>query len=111
MARGIGGTKKRGSKVKVQCPICGVVLTKAGMVGHLRILHHRDHKAPLMPIQAEPYITKLEKKVVTLQQLLSTFVQECPVCGQRIAGPENYAEHLESQHPAYVEQRRRHGTW
>jgi len=54
--------KKTGSNQIVQCLICGVYLTKAGMIGHMRYGHHRDHKAPLMPVEAQPYINKIQAK-------------------------------------------------
>ena len=41
---------KSGSKEMVTCPVCGLVYTKAGMIGHLRFKHGRDHKAPMIPI-------------------------------------------------------------
>ena len=49
--RGMARTKtKSGSKVIVTCPVCGNSYTKAGMIGHLRFKHGRDHKAPMIPI-------------------------------------------------------------
>lgn len=47
---GRSAVKKRGSKVIEPCPVCGKRLTKAGLIGHLRFKHGRDHKAPMIPI-------------------------------------------------------------
>jgi len=54
MARGIGGTKKRGSKTKAPCPVCGQVMTKAGLVGHMAWKHGKDAKRPMLPSKARP---------------------------------------------------------
>jgi hypothetical protein len=40
---------KSGSKNKATCPICGKVVTRAGMVGHLSWKHGKQYKAPLLP--------------------------------------------------------------
>jgi len=43
--------KKRGSKVRVFCQLCGKVVTKAGLVGHMRWSHGRDDKAPMLRVE------------------------------------------------------------
>lgn len=50
---------KSGSKVKEACPVCGQVLTRAGMVGHMAWKHGKQSKAPLLPSKAMP---RLEEK-------------------------------------------------
>jgi hypothetical protein len=67
---------KRGSNVKEQCPICGKVMTRAGLIGHLRFKHHRDHKAPLMPVQSKPYITRLEGKALVYDSFIAKLADE-----------------------------------
>jgi hypothetical protein len=44
---------KRGSKEKVGCQICGQVVTKAGLIGHMRWKHERLPNAPLIPVSSE----------------------------------------------------------
>lgn len=39
---------KTGSNVMVTCPLCGKVLTKAGLIGHMHWKHDRDYKAPML---------------------------------------------------------------
>jgi hypothetical protein len=39
---------KSGSKVKTTCPICGKVLTRAGMIGHMHWKHGKVYNAPLL---------------------------------------------------------------
>lgn len=39
---------KSGSKVKVTCQLCGKVMTKAGLIGHMQWKHGKDHKAPML---------------------------------------------------------------
>jgi ribosomal protein S26 len=40
--------RKRGSKTKVQCQLCGKVVTKSGFIGHMHWKHGKDFKAPLL---------------------------------------------------------------
>lgn len=35
---------------KAPCPICGKVMTKPGLVGHMRWEHGKDYKAPLLNV-------------------------------------------------------------
>lgn len=67
---------KSGSKNKATCPICGKVVTRAGMVGHLSWKHGKQYKAPLLPSKgmiraeerrkAEAYDAFLDKLVPEL---------------------------------------------
>ena len=45
---------KSGSKVLDTCPICGKVLTKAGLIGHMAWKHGKDNKAPSLPSKVMP---------------------------------------------------------
>jgi hypothetical protein len=45
---------KTGSKEKVTCQICGKVLTKAGLIGHMAWRHGKHHKAPMLQSKARP---------------------------------------------------------
>jgi len=42
--------KKTGSNVIVPCPVCGKDYTRAGLIGHMRFKHGRDHKAPMIAV-------------------------------------------------------------
>ena len=42
---------KTGSKVIVNCSICGESKTRAGLVGHMRFKHGRDWKKPMIPVE------------------------------------------------------------
>jgi len=43
--------KKRVPKTKVPCSICGKVLTKPGMVGHMAWAHQKQYSAPMLPVE------------------------------------------------------------
>lgn len=60
---------KSGSKVKVTCQLCGKVMTKGGLIGHMRWKHGRDHKAPMVPVQRQPSIATLRELESGVRQL------------------------------------------
>jgi len=45
---------KSGSKVKVTCPVCSKVVTKAGLIGHMAWKHGKDSRRPMLPSKARP---------------------------------------------------------
>lgn len=60
---------KSGSKVKVTCQLCGKVMSKAGLIGHMRFKHARDHKAPMVPVARQPSIVTLRELEYGVRQL------------------------------------------
>jgi hypothetical protein len=42
--------KKSGSNIKTPCPVCGKVMTRAGVIGHMHWKHGKDYKAPLLDV-------------------------------------------------------------
>ena len=65
---------KSGSKVKVTCQICGKVVTKAGMQGHLRWGHKRDPKAPMLRV--EHPLTEARRKAALADRLFAFLSNE-----------------------------------
>ena len=64
---------KSGSKVIEPCPVCGKRLTRAGLVGHMRFTHGRDHKAPMLPApHLVAPITKLYNRLITVMAAAPT---------------------------------------
>ena len=53
--------KKTGSKVQATCPICGKVMTKAGLIGHMAWKHGKQRDAPMLPSKAMPRIDEKQK--------------------------------------------------
>ena len=51
---------KSGSKVIQTCPVCGKSMTKAGLIGHMRFKHGRDHKAPMIPVEVKSSQTSVD---------------------------------------------------
>lgn len=43
--------KKRAPKIKVPCQVCGKVLTRPGLVGHMAWAHQKQYKAPMLPVE------------------------------------------------------------
>ena len=60
-SRGRSNTRKRGSNVKVQCQICGKVVTRSGIVGHMLWKHNKDSKAPLLD-KEKPMLYQVAKR-------------------------------------------------
>lgn len=43
--------KKRAPKIKVPCQVCGKVLTRPGLVGHMAWAHQKQYSAPMLPVE------------------------------------------------------------
>ena len=54
--------KKSGSNIKTPCPVCGKVMTRAGVIGHMHWKHGKDYKAPLLDIPKPIGIKEARRK-------------------------------------------------
>ena len=75
-SRGRSNTKKRGSKTKVQCQICGKVVTKSGIVGHMHWKHGKDSKAPLLDKEKPMLYQVAKRKAKVLDDFIDKWVHE-----------------------------------
>ena len=55
---------------QVNCPICGELMSKRGMIGHMAWKHGKKHNEPLFESKQKPYISVLEERVAYLEQQL-----------------------------------------
>lgn len=62
--------KKPIRMARANCPICGAEMTKRGLVGHMRFLHGRDNKAPLLEVERPERIADLRVKARLWDQVL-----------------------------------------
>lgn len=67
---------KRGSKTKATCPICGKVLTTAGMIGHMHWKHGKDYKAPLLDKPKPIGILEARRKAKDFDKVLTRIVED-----------------------------------
>lgn len=51
------------------CPLCGKKFTKAGLIGHMRWKHGRDHAAPMVPVDRQPSMATLRELESGVRQL------------------------------------------
>jgi hypothetical protein len=87
---------KSGSKVKVTCQLCGKVVTRAGMIGHMHWKHGKVYNAPLLdktkPMQYQEARRKAEAYDAFLDKLVPELVAK--------AKPTNEAHTLVRLHDA-----------
>jgi len=64
--------KKTGSNVKATCSVCGKVVTKAGLIGHMAWAHGKDNKRPLLPSKV-PANVELRRKAKGFDYVVELF--------------------------------------
>jgi len=60
----------RAEAVKVNCSICGKLLSKRGLVGHMHWKHGKQYNAPLLAAKSKPYLMELREAIAALNQRL-----------------------------------------
>jgi len=67
----------------VNCPVCGKLLSKRGLAGHMQWKHKKQPGAPMLPSKVKPLVTQLKDQVAMLEALLkSSFI------GKALVSPE-----------------------
>jgi len=61
--------RRRPEPQKVACPICGKVLSKRGMVGHMAWKHEKQYKAPMLPAKPHP-VREARRKAALLDEFV-----------------------------------------
>lgn len=52
-----------------QCQLCGQKFSRAGLVGHMRWKHARDHKAPMVPVERPMLVGEARRKAQLLDAM------------------------------------------
>jgi hypothetical protein len=68
--------KKSGSNIKTPCPVCGKVMTRAGVIGHMHWKHGKDYKAPLLDLPKPIPYAAAQKKAAAFNALFDKMVDE-----------------------------------
>ena len=66
--------KKSGSNIKTPCPVCGKVMTRAGVIGHMHWKHGKDYKAPLLDIPKPIGIKEARRKAEEFDYTIESLV-------------------------------------
>jgi hypothetical protein len=63
--------KQKKAEQKVNCPICGKLLTKRGLAGHMQWKHGKQPSAPLLASKAKPLVAAQRTMIAELQARLA----------------------------------------